>query len=101
MNFALAILFSIIYGLLIAFANEFILSNTGMVIVSVIEGIITMNVGLGLFNLIPLPPLDGSKILSAVLPTKARIWYERNEKLYTLFLIVWLTPLASMIISPQ
>ena len=101
MNFALAILFSIIYGLLIAFASEFLLSNTGMIIVSVIEGIITMNVGLGLFNLIPLPPLDGSKILSAVLPTKARIWFEKNEKtLYIIFLIVWLTPLASMIISP-
>ena len=29
---------------------------------------IRLNVGLGVFNLIPLPPLDGSKILSAVLP---------------------------------
>ena len=29
-----------------------------------------MNVGLGVFNLIPLPPLDGSKILGMFLPAK-------------------------------
>lgn len=29
-----------------------------------------MNLGLGIFNLIPIPPLDGSKVLSAVLPTR-------------------------------
>jgi Zn-dependent protease len=27
-----------------------------------------LNIGLGLFNLIPCPPLDGSKILGALLP---------------------------------
>ncbi len=31
---------------------------------------ITLNVYIGLFNLIPFPPLDGSRILSAVLPNK-------------------------------
>ena len=29
-----------------------------------------INLGLGLFNLIPIPPLDGSKVLSIVLPTR-------------------------------
>ena len=31
-----------------------------------------MNLGLGIFNLIPIPPLDGSKVLSAILPAR---WY--------------------------
>ena len=31
-----------------------------------------MNLGLGVFNLIPLPPLDGSRIFYIFLPTK---WY--------------------------
>lgn len=31
-----------------------------------------INLGLGIFNLIPIPPLDGSKVLSAVLPAR---WY--------------------------
>ena len=29
---------------------------------------IFMNIGLGVFNLIPLPPLDGSKVLFSFLP---------------------------------
>lgn len=33
-----------------------------------------MNIGLGVFNLIPIPPLDGSKVLNAVLP--ARIYFK-------------------------
>ncbi len=101
MNFILAIIFSIICGVLIKFGSSFILTTAGGVLLSVIEYTITINIGLGVFNLIPLPPLDGSKILAAVLPTKARQWYEKNEKLlYIAFMIIWITPLASMIISP-
>ncbi len=34
-----------------------------------------LSIGLGLFNLIPLPPLDGSKIMAVVLPDGAyRVW---------------------------
>jgi Zn-dependent protease len=36
-----------------------------------------INVVLGVFNLIPLPPLDGSHILAAVLPPRAAIVYMR------------------------
>ena len=34
----------------------------------VVGAIVTINIGLGIFNLIPIPPLDGSKILYAFLP---------------------------------
>ncbi len=102
MNFVLAIIFSIIYGLMLKFANNFILTTTGNVIATMIEYTITMNVGLGVFNLIPLPPLDGSKVILAFLPFNAREWYERNEKmLYIIFIIIWITPISSMIISPM
>ena len=39
-----------------------------------------MSVGMGLFNLIPIPPLDGSKVLFAVLPDRAYDWLMRNER---------------------
>lgn len=101
MNFILAIIFSIIYGLLLAFGNTFLLTETGGVISTIILYIISMNVGLGVFNLIPLPPLDGSKVLTAILPTNARNWVESHERiLYMVFIIIWITPIASLIISP-
>ncbi len=101
MNFILAIAFSIIYGLLNAFARGFILTTVGAVINSVIIYAISINVGLGVFNLIPLPPLDGSKILLAFLPSKARVWYMNHEYiLYIVFIAIWVTPVAGLIISP-
>ena len=101
MNFLLALIFSVIYGLLLAFATSFLFTTTGQILQRVIKYTISINVGLGVFNLIPLPPLDGSKILSAFLPSKARAWYTSHERLlYIIFIAIWITPLASLIISP-
>lgn len=102
MNLILAIVFSIIYGLIIKFGGlTFILSSTGSIISEIIQYIIAMNVGLCVFNLLPLPPLDGSKILLAFLPTKAQTWFEEHEKmLYIIFIVIWLTPISSLLIEP-
>ena len=101
MNFILAIFFSIVYGLLLIYQGGFLFSEIGLIVNNMILAIITMNVGLGVFNLIPLPPLDGSKILVAFLPTNARNWVEAHERiLYIVFIILWITPIASLIIKP-
>lgn len=39
--------------------------------------IVITNIMLGIFNLIPIPPLDGSKVLSALLPLQLRMGYDR------------------------
>ena len=51
-----------------------------------------MSVGLGVFNFIPIPPLDGSKVLFSVLPDAAYNKLMRYEFLGMplLFLLVWL-----------
>lgn len=51
-----------------------------------------LSIGLGLFNLVPIPPLDGSKILAFVLPEKLYYTLMRYERLgmLLLLLIVWL-----------
>jgi Zn-dependent protease len=38
------------------------------VIATVVNYFLVINIGLGVFNLIPIPPLDGSKILAIMLP---------------------------------
>lgn len=113
MNFILAIVFAIIAAIVLMATNSYIsISNTGFaiigsigqevkIILQVIMLCISVNLGLGIFNLIPLPPLDGSKILRNFLPYKAKEWMDRNwQILYIVFVIIWITPIASMIISP-
>ena len=51
-----------------------------------------LSVGLGLFNLIPISPLDGSKVLFAFLPDSAYEKLMRYEKygMIALLILVWL-----------
>ena len=102
MNFILAIVFTIISCILVKFASSFILFNQiGAIIYTLIKICISINIGLGVFNLIPLPPLDGSKILMHFLPYNAKNWMIRNQNIfYIVFLLIWITGLAGVIISP-
>jgi Zn-dependent protease len=43
---------------------------------SILFIVVMVNIMLGIFNLIPIPPLDGSKILSAILPLPLRMQYD-------------------------
>lgn len=49
-----------------------------------------INVTLAVFNLLPIPPLDGSKILAAVLPDKAYYKYMMYERYVMIALMVML-----------
>lgn len=53
---------------------------------------IIVNLVLAAFNLIPIPPLDGSRILFGLLPDKVAIEYMRIEKygFIILFILLWL-----------
>lgn len=102
MNFILAFIIAIIFYALQTFATSFALTTqVGIIIMTMLQYAILVNIGLGVFNLIPLPPLDGSKILMAFLPYNAKRWFEDHTQLfYIIFLIIWITPISGRIISP-
>lgn len=102
MNFVLAFVFAIIYYILYATNLLQNLSmNTIAIIYTIIANVIAINVGLGVFNLIPLPPLDGSKVLMHFLSYNAKQWFHRNEKIfYIAFVLLWITDLLSALLSP-
>lgn len=52
------------------------------------ESLIVVNVVLGVFNLIPIPPLDGSRILMGLLPNELSRSYARVEPFGIIILIV-------------
>ena len=49
-----------------------------------------INIGLGIFNLIPVPPLDGSRIITVFLPPRAQIWFYKYENIIQLILFALL-----------
>jgi len=69
-NIALAIIFAVI----VRFAEALALSETFIVLA--IQAVI-LNLFLAFFNLVPIPPLDGSKILPRFLPRGLRMSYDR------------------------
>ena len=62
---------------------------------------ISMNVSLAIFNLLPFPPLDGSKILETFLPASARPMLEMLEQFgFIILMILMYVGFFSAIISP-
>lgn len=102
MNFILAIIFTLIYYAIYKFAGiSFMTSTVGGIIMVLISTTISINIGLGVFNLIPLPPLDGSKIIMPFLPYKAKQFFINNEQIfYIIFVLIWVTGIAGTVITP-
>lgn len=82
MNFTLAIIagFALSFGYAPMFLTYFII----------------INLTLGLFNLLPMPPMDGGRIAVGVLPLEAARWLAGAEKygIALVFLILFILPLA-------
>lgn len=100
-NIVLAFVFEIITCLIVKFAPEFYMSQAGYITGIILQSIVSINVGLGIFNLIPLPPLDGSKILGGFLPYNAKNWLDSHSQIFEIiFVALWIVGILSMIISP-
>jgi len=70
-------------------------------LVTLLSILLTLNVTLGVFNLIPIPPLDGSHVLEEVLPDRMAQAYEqiRPYGFILLLALLW-TPVLGWIIRP-
>jgi Zn-dependent protease len=67
--------------------------------VILLDMLVTLNVVLGVFNLLPIPPLDGSRLLSIVLPpSRQNIVYFLDQ--YGIFLLLGLLILAPNLLTP-
>ncbi len=89
MNFFLAILGAIVYHIL--FPTTGLLEGTELLFLYFIQ----INVLLGVFNLIPIPPLDGSKILAGLLPEAGSKFIYSLEQYGPIILIVLIASRAT------
>jgi len=55
-----------------------------------------VNLSLAIFNLIPIPPLDGHKVVRAFLPEKLRIYWENLERYSWILIVLLLIPYSPL-----
>lgn len=92
-NFIIALLFGLTLKF---FAGSLIISQS---LITIMATIVMINLVLTIFNLIPIAPLDGSKILFGLIPAKWGVFREFSEK-YQLILIVILIFFLWQFVSP-
>lgn len=77
---------AIFFGIILRISTNFFLP-TGFDFI--ISSIVVINLALAIFNLVPIPPLDGSKILFNLLPESAHSVVELLERYSIIFFIVF------------
>jgi len=92
-NFLLAIMASLIL--------KFHIINPDSLLQLFFLSTVVINVVLGVFNLFPVPPLDGSRVIMALLPDRIAYAYSRVEPI-GFFIIIFLlfTGMLSAIVNP-
>lgn len=97
-NFVLAALGALGYHLLLPYHE----SDWIRWILIILVSLIYINLILGVFNLIPVPPLDGSKILAGILPDSgARFMYSLERYGFVILLLLIMTNVTSQILLPM
>lgn len=88
-NLLMAVISALLYKLIIALPvqNVFFIKKVLVPVALMLQISVVLNIGLAVFNAIPIPPLDGSKILMGILPPKQALAYSRIEP-YGFFIIL-------------
>lgn len=102
-NIIMAILFTIILKILLitGVILPTINSMVGSIILNMLILTIQFNVVFAIFNLIPIPPFDGSRILYFFLPAKGREYmYKIEQYSFIIVLVILVTGIGSKLVSP-
>lgn len=99
-NLLLAVLFALLFRLSASFADRESLFSA--VLLFAFSLAVQLNILLALFNLIPIPPLDGSRLLAALLPSQGQVWVDQLER-YGFIILIALSMtgiLGQLIVQP-
>jgi len=89
-NFILAIILSLLLKLFIILQLNFLIIIGSLIFVPVIR----MNIVLGVFNLLPIHPMDGFKIVEGILPEEKAHEWNQLQRYGMIFLILLIFPIG-------
>ncbi|WP_459826033.1 site-2 protease family protein [Desulfomicrobium salsuginis] len=103
-NFAVMVFFVLVLKILLAFAQGPSAQSAEYVLrpmINIAVAGVFINAILGTFNLLPIPPLDGSKILASLLPGHLAMKFMQLERYgFIILLLLAITGGLGMILSP-
>ena len=87
------------YGIKCASPSFLVSDGLGGIVCVFLVFYVQVNVNLAVFNLLPIPPLDGSKLLFAFLPDKAVAFLYRYQMVFfaVIFVLLWMGPLSRLL----
>jgi len=101
MNLLVAIAFSFILRIIVHSNSAFFVSTAGSVLIQMLQYVVMINVVLMVFNLLPVPPLDGFGIITQIFNLEKYSWYWKiYDKGFIILLILILFNVTSLVLTP-
>jgi Zn-dependent protease len=100
-NVVLAVLSAVVLGLVARFApSSLAAGSNGLGLATLLTTLIVINVSLAIFNMLPIPPLDGSRVVDGLVPHGWRPQWESFVRLSPILCIVVLVVGGRFIAGP-
>lgn len=101
LNLIISIIFAGILRLLFEFQYDFLNTDMGGIVIQMIYAIITINIVLMIFNLLPIPPLDGFGILTEIFNLREKeFYYKIYDKGFVILLILIIFNITGLVLLP-
>ncbi|MDD3874918.1 MAG: site-2 protease family protein, partial [Methanosarcina sp.] len=102
MNLILAFLFMGLLRLLYEFQSEFMFTERGMILGDVLIHVVLINIVLMVFNLLPIPPLDGFNIVTQIFNLRnTNLYYQIYNKGFLILMVLILFNLTDRVLTPS
>ncbi len=101
MNLLLAVLFSLIIRLLFASNGAWLSGEVGSILIEMLIQVVVINLVLMIFNLIPVPPLDGFGLVTELFNLRKYDWYWKvYEYGFPILMLLIIFDVTDLILTP-